>query len=244
MYCIHAPGFSGPRESGKWGWQNEDIGPLHGVQIGHAATEAHIVAEGTKLRQQTQNHYLFIVNEQLEPGSILGRKKRFYLMNGKVPDLPMLKYANDVHGTDMRTNMGLKSIGKAFLLPHMIATRDIPCAADDNWGRIGDAELLWDYRWSETQWSELIHNQPPAIDSDLPLLSDFTVRLIRPKKREGAGVDEDVAEAVVDEDVAEADVGEGVAEADWGEGVAGAVVDEHVANEECYIPRLRSSTRS
>ena len=90
---------------------------------------------GDRVRRETGNHYLF--------STLSGKQWR--LLNGDVGGLPLLKYANDVHGSGDAANAAL--IGGRLVALVRIRALD---------------EVRWVYGWSQEMWREIIAGDGPA----------------------------------------------------------------------------------
>ena len=77
--------------------QHADIGPLYGKLLGKFSSANLLRDAGDRVRRETGNHYLF--------STLSGKQWR--LLDGDVVELPLLKYANDVHGSGDVANAAL-----------------------------------------------------------------------------------------------------------------------------------------
>jgi hypothetical protein len=80
--------------------QHAQIGQLRGKPLGLFSSAQQLGVAGDELRRATGNHYLFSLQE--------GGGWR--LLHGDVDELPLLKYANDVHGSGDMANAALMQL--------------------------------------------------------------------------------------------------------------------------------------
>jgi hypothetical protein len=87
------------------------------------------------VRRETGNHYLFSMQS----------RKQWQLLDGDIGELPLLKYANDVHGSGDAANA-------ALINGRMVALMRI---------RVLD-EVRWVYGWSQSMWREIVAGDGPT----------------------------------------------------------------------------------
>ena len=165
VYCVRKGGFSAPRPAGLEGWREDVVGPYGGKCLcertgDQAAFEAAVEAA----RLGGRAHYL------MQHGTAAAG---WELWDGDTNELPWLKFANDPRGTGLEENTMLK--GRL-----LVASTDIPCAAELDWGKIREAELLWSYSWSAERWEEVEKGGGPvveegALEGQVRMQRSFTV---------------------------------------------------------------------
>ena len=134
IYCLKHDTFA-PPSGGAKGLQHTDIGPLHGELLGEFSSANLMRDAGDRVRRETGNHYLFSTRAG----------KQWRLLNGDVGELPLLKYANDVHGSGDVANAALID-GRLVALVRIRALE----------------EVRWAYGWSQDMWREILAGDGPA----------------------------------------------------------------------------------
>ena len=133
MYCLKQDTFAPPSDGAK-GLQHVDIGLLHGKLLGTFNSATQLQDAGDCVRRETGNHYLFSMQS----------RKQWQLLDGDVGELPLLKYANDVHGSGDVANAALIN-GRMFALV-----------------RIRVLWVQWVYGWSQSMWREIVAGDGPT----------------------------------------------------------------------------------
>ena len=123
--------------------QHTQIGQLRGKPLGVFSSAKQLGIAGDELRRTTVNHYLFSLQE----------KDKWRLLDGDVNELPLLKYANDVHGSGDAAN--------AALMQHDGGTRCAGMMVALERNRVLD-EIRWAYGWSADMWREVIGGAQPS----------------------------------------------------------------------------------
>ena len=109
--------------------------PLYGKLLDKFSSANLLRDAGDRVRRETGNHYLF--------STLSGKQWR--LLDGDVVELPLLKYANDVHGSGDVANAAL--IGGRLVALMRIRVLD---------------EVRWVYEWSQDMWREIVAGDGPA----------------------------------------------------------------------------------
>ena len=141
-YSLKQDTFAPPKKGAK-GLQHTQIGQLRGKPLRVFSSAKQLGIAGDELRRTTGNHYLFSLQE----------KDKWRLLDGDVNELPLLKYANDVHGSGDAANAALmQHAGGIRCAGMMVALERI---------RVLD-EIRWAYGWSADMWREVIDGAQPS----------------------------------------------------------------------------------
>ena len=174
MYSLKQDSFAPPKKGAK-GLQHAQIGQLRGKPLGTFSSAKQLGIAGDELRRKTGNHYLFSLQE----------KDKWRLLDGDVSGLPLLKYANDVHGSGDAANAALmQHDGGAWCGGMIVALERI---------RVLD-EIRWAYGWSADMWREVISGAQPSHASPSPAVPGSIDALL-----DSAGTPEDLQELLDDD---------------------------------------------
>ena len=174
MYSLRQDTFAPPKKGAK-GLQHARIGQLRGKPMGLFSSEQQLGIAGDELRRATGNHYLFSLQE--------GGGWR--LLDGDVNELPLLKYANDVHGSGDMANAALMQFDSGSRCAGMMVALERIRVLD---------EIRWAYGWSTNMWREVLNGAQPLHVPTAPASPESMNALLN-----SAGTPEDLQELLEDE---------------------------------------------